>query len=333
VAPLFEARLGLFSTLDEDDLLQHPLSACKAVVSNPMPQELLSNPQPILGIGTGLSISRRRAALQACEHYAASIVDRRRLPEREIQQHRLPVDRFFSDMPLAEVNEWVWAVDLHSKLPHLVPAALAYPVLNGLSPEQTPRPGLGSGMSWTEALCRGLMSLCQHLTIARLSDRQKPCLQIDLAMTPLESEGTTQRHALSFILSKTEQSLKVYDVTGPLQVPTLAFCLDDRTIAYTTQCTIAQALREGLETVLVAWQLSEETIVVPSTVVDIPLALRSDDTCAPMYDIPLEWSERLQWLLSALHKMHWNAFAVPLDHDPALCAVQPYIVQLLLGRA
>jgi len=333
VIPCFETRLGLFRSLDEDDFVQLPLMACKVVVSHPMPQEHLSNPHPILGIGNSLSTSRRRAALQACELYAASIVDRRRLPTREMQQKlRLPADRFFSEAPLAEVKEWVWASDLRSGQACLVPASLAYPVLRGLSPQSTPRLGIGSGMSWAEALSRGLLSLCHHLTITQFSDRQKPYPQINLATTPLEPEGTTQRHTLSYILDKTEETLKVYDVTGPLQVPTFAFCLDGKTIAYTTQCTVAQALRDGLERALIAWQLAHEEIAAAPTALDLPPALRGDDASTPVYEVPQEWPERLQWLQLALQKRHWNAFAIPLDHDPALHAVQPYIAQVLLGR-
>ena len=334
VTPCFETRLGLFRSLDEDDFVQLPLMACKTVVSNPMPQENLSNPAPLLGIGSSLSTSRRRAALQACELYASSIVDRRLLPAREMQQ-KLPLlaDRFFGAPPLAEVNEWVWASDLHSGQAYLVPAPLVYPVLRGLSPHGTPRFGIGSGMSWAEALSRGLLSLCQHLTLAQLHDRQKPYPQIDLATTHLEPEGTAQRHAISYILDKTEETLKVYDVTGPLQIPTFAFCLDGKTIAYTTQFTVSQALRDGLEIALIAWQLAHEEIATPPTTLDLPPALRGDDTSAPVYAVPQEWPERLQWLQSALQKMQWHAFAVPLDHDPALRTVQPYIAHVLLRRA
>ncbi|HET8846761.1 MAG TPA: YcaO-like family protein, partial [Ktedonobacteraceae bacterium] len=331
ITPCFETRLGLFRSLDEDNFIQIPLMACKAVVSNPMPQENLSGPYPLLGIGHSLSTSRRRAALQACELYASSIIDRRRLPPGGLlPKLRLSADHFFSEAPLAEAHEWVWASELRSGQAYLVPAALVYPVLRGLSSYQAFQPGLGSGMSWAEALSRGLLSLCQHLTITQLSDRQKPYPQIDLAAIALEPEGTAQRHVLSYVLDKTEETLQVYDVTGQLQVPTFAFCLDGRTIAYTTQFTVAQALRDGLEKVLVAWQLAREDTPLPP---DLPLALRGDDIRTPAYEVPQEWPERLQWLQSVLQKTHWNAFAVPLDHDPALCAVQPYIALVLLGRA
>lgn len=330
----FETRLGLFSTLNEDDFTQLPLVACKAVVANPMPQELLHNPQLILSIGNTLSTSRRRAALQACEIYASSIVDRRRLPSRELQQKPLlPADRFFSEAPIAEVTEWTWAVDLSSGQACLVPATLAYPVLRTHASHSTPRLGIGSGMSWAEALSRGLLSLCQHLTIAQLRDRQKPYPQIDLAVTPLEPDGTAQRHTLSYILGETEETLKVYDVTGPLQLPTFAFCLDGKTVAYTTHFSVSQALRDGLEMVLMSWQLVDEEIATLPPVLDLPPALRGDDIGVPAYDVPQEWPERLQWLQAALQRMRWHALAVPLDADPALRSVQPYIASVLLKQA
>ncbi len=331
VTPCFETRLGLFSALNEDDFTQLPLVACKAIVSNPMPQEHLNNPQTILGIGNNLSTSRRRVALQACELYASSIIDRRRLPSREMQQKPLlHADRFFSESPLAEVTEWTWAADLSSGQACLVPATLAYPVLRARALHGIPQLGIGSGMSWAEALSRGLLSLCQHLTVAQLSDRQKPYPQIDLAATPLEPEGTAQRHTLSYILGETEETLKVYDVTGPLRIPTFAFCLDDKTIAYTTRFSVSQALRDGLEMAFMSWQLADEESATLPPVLDLPPALRGDDISTPAYEVPLEWPERLQWLQAALQKMGWHALAVPLDLDPALRAVQPYIASVLL---
>lgn len=331
VAPCFETRLGLFSKLNEDDFTQLPLVACKAVVSNPMPQEHLADPQTLLGIGNTLSASRRRVALQACELYASSLVDRRRFPSQVVQQKPLlPADLCFSEVPPAEVTEWTWATDLSSGQACLVPAALAYPILRTPAPHSISRLGIGSGMSWAEALSRGLLGLCQHLTITRLSDRQQPYPQIDLAATPLEPEGTAQRHTLSYILGETEATLTVYDVTGPLQVPTFAFCLDGKIIAYTTRFSASQALRDGLEMVLMSWQLADEDHAALPPVPDLPPVLRGDTISVPTYEVPLEWPERLQWLQTALQKLHWHAVAVPLDPDPALRAVQPYIASVLL---
>ncbi len=331
VIPCFETRLGLFSALNEDDFTQLPLVACKAVVSNPMPQENLRAPQALLGIGNNLSTARRHAALQACELYASSLVDRRRLPAGDLRQKSLPpVDRFFGEVLPTEVTEWTWAAELSGGQACLVPAALAYPALRA----RASRLGIGSGMSWTEALCRGFLSLCQHLTITQLGERRKPYPQINPTTIPLEPEGTAQRHTLSYILVETEEILKVYDVTGPLQLPTFAFCLDGRTVACTTRFSVAQALRDGLEMVLMSWQLAdgEENALVPA-VPDLPSALRSDDISTPVYDVPEEWSERLQWLLGALQKLGWCALATLLDPDPALSAVQPYIASVLLKRA
>jgi putative thiazole-containing bacteriocin maturation protein len=333
-APCFETRLGLFRSLDEDDFVQLPLSVCKAVVSEPMPQEHLGNPPTVLGRGSSFRASRLRATLRACEVYACRLVDRRRLPSREMQQELpMPAERFLCEAPLAEVKEWVWASDLQSGQACLVPAALIYPALRGLSPDGETRLGLGSGMSWAEALSRGLLSLCQHLTVAHLRERPEPYPQVDLATTPLEPEGTWQRHALAFILEKLDEILTVYDVTGPLQVPTLAFCLGEKIIAYHAQFTVAQALREGLETALITWQLApEQTPVVPAPP-ELPFSLRGSNTSVPSYEVPQDWSERLQWLLLALQKQQWRAFAVPLDHDPALREVLPYLASVFLGQA
>jgi putative thiazole-containing bacteriocin maturation protein len=333
-APCIETHLGLFSILDEDDFVQLPLSVCKAVVSEPLPQEQQGHSPTVLGRGSRFRTARLHATLRACEVYACHLVDRRLLPSREMQQEPpMPADRFLCEVPLAEVKEWVWASDLQSGQACLVPAALVYPALRGLSPDGEARLGLGSGMSWEEALCRGLLSLCQHVTVTQLRERPAPSPQVDLATTPLEPEGTWQRHALAFILEKLGEILTVYDVTGPLQVPTFAFCLGEKTIAYHTQFTVAQALREGLETALSTWQLSaEQTPVVPA-LPELPFSLRGSDTSVPSYEVPQEWPERLKWLQLALQKQQWSAFAVPLDHDPTLREVLPYMASVLLALA
>jgi len=338
VAPCFEERLGLFRSLDGEDFNQLPLSVCKAVVSNPLSQETLDNPPEVIGVGMGFSAARRRATDRACEIYAASLVDRRLLLPLPAPTDAIPkghtvnrVPAFSPDKSDVISEEWTWAYDLQTRQACLVPASLVYPVLRGLSPLSEAGLGISSGMSWAEAISRALLNLCQHLTITQLENTQKSYPQVDLPAIPLEPEGMHLRR----VLDLTGEMATIYDVTGSLQVPTFAICLRDKTVAYSTHVDVAQALHNGLEQAILSWQIPSEQLPVyrGPTLPDLPIALRDDTKVIPQSAAPKDWPDRQLWLQRALEKNGWRAFATPLDHDPALRQVQPYIVYVLLARA
>ncbi|TMC15252.1 MAG: TOMM precursor leader peptide-binding protein [Chloroflexi bacterium] len=205
VAPCFETRLGLFRAIDEGDILQLPVSVSQVIVSNPVPQEYPHNLPALLGCGARFGTARKQGAKLACEVYAASAVDRRRLFSEQVPAPQdphcqtLPAERFLSEAPLSEAKEWTWAVDLHSGQAYLVPAPLVFPLLRGLNPLNEARLGIGSGMSWAEAISRALLSVCHYLTVTQLASAQKPYPQVDLAAIPLESEEIRQLRILSIL--------------------------------------------------------------------------------------------------------------------------------------
>ncbi len=333
IASCFEKRLGLFSSLDEEDFPQLPLSVCQAVVSNPLSQESLDNVPKVIGVGTDSHTARRHATLRACEIYAASLVDRSiLLPSDTYQGKTIPADRFLTPAPLAEIKEWTWAADLQTEQACLVPASLVYPALRGLSPLSEAGLGIASGTSWAEAISQAMLNLCRYLTITQLGKIQKFYPLVDLAATPLEPEGIRQRQILDLI----GEVLTIYDVTDPsLQVPTFAFCLQEKTVAYSTHLDVAQALYDGLEQTTLHWQISREQLPIPHgpAVPNLPMVLRGDTQVFPQFTAPKQWPDRKQWLQRMLQKNGWHAFAIPLDLDPALSQVLPYIVHVLLARA
>ena len=138
------------------------------------------------------------------------------------------------------------------------------------------------------------------------------------------------------------ESVAVYDVTGPLQVPTLAICLGERTVAYGTHSNVALALQDGLAQAVLSRQLSGEQILVENLpfVPALPLSLRSSTIVRTIpttpfntYDASQAWSDLKDWLQKILKMNRWRVFAVPLDHDPVLHQIQPYIVHVLAARA
>jgi hypothetical protein len=194
-------------------------------------------------------------------------------------------------------------------------------------------------MSWAEAVGRALLKVCRHLTITQIEHAQKPYPQVDLAAIPLSPDGTRLLH----ILEQMGGSVTVYDVTGPLQVPTLAICLGDQTVAYGTHVDVAQALQAGLEQAVLSRQLSGEQILTDNLpfVPALLLSLRgtvgtgsAQDTIPfSTYDASQEWPDLAIWLQDVLQMNGWRAFAIPLDHDPVLRQIYPSIVHVLVARA
>ena len=104
-------------------------------------------------------------------------------------------------------------------------------------------------------------------------------------------------------------------------------------MAYSTHYDGAQALNMGLEQALQRYQSTQfqQPAYAPVAVPDFPAHLRSDQLSVPDYTLPNAWPARLAWLLKQLQASGLRAFAIPLDHDPALRQVLPLIMRVLIG--
>lgn len=319
-----DEKLGLFTMLD-DKFVQAPLAVYKVNLSNPMLKNLQSESFSVVAVSTDRREALMRVAQAACVRYAATFVDQRRLLSSEaIQQHLFPVistEQLMGINPHSLEGEmWVWALDLQTQQASLVPATHVF------SSAGNREQGIASGKTWEEAICQALLDWCKYLTVRQLQDVQQAYLQVDLVSTPMTPEG---QH-LYRLLEAGGGQITIYDVTGTLQVPTFAICLGEKVIAYSTHCDGAQALSIGLEQVLQQYQC--EQFQQCDSVPDLPSILRSDQLSVPCYTLPEAWPARREWLLQKLQSNGLRAFAIPLDHDPALVRVFPFIVRVLLSR-
>jgi hypothetical protein len=181
--------------------------------------------------------------------------------------------------------------------------------------------------------------VCRYLTLTQIERAQEPYPQVDPTALPLAPNGRRLLHMLEAMGG----NITVYDVTGPLQVPTLAICLGEQTVAYGTNVDAALALQDGLEQAVLSKQLSGEQVLVDNLpfVPDLPQALRSKgDTgvgqtgaAQGTYGAAQEWPDLKLWLQDVLQMHGWRTFAVPLDHDLLLHEIQPYIVRVLVAHA
>jgi hypothetical protein len=331
IAHCVDDRLGLFTAIDDDKFVQVPLMVYKANLANPMCQSKTLN---VVTAGTDTRNARLCVCQRACERYAANLVDRRRLVPHETVLLYSPsvmsTGQVIGIKPLlTDVEMWTWALNLHTQQASLMPAIQVFSYLYNKERETESERGIASGMTWEEAICQALFDWCHYLTVEELKNSQRLYLRVDLDRIPMTAEGTYLHH----LLKATGGQITVYDVTGTLQVPTFAMCLNEKVVTYSTHCDGAQALSIGLEQVLQQYQSEQfqqsEYAIAPAP--DLPTTLRSDQLHVPQYTLPEAWSARQEWLLQKFQANNLRAFAIPLDHDPALVQVFPYIARVLLS--
>lgn len=329
----FESHLGLFTSITEDDFIQLPLNISQVTVSNPMLLPHLNEPIVVTGVGTDVSIARRRATQRACEIYAASIVDQRQLLQPNHVQRVQCVKQMewlTLEKGLDAGEHWTWARNLHTAQTCLVPASFIYPGLRGVIPSDTTTPGLASGLSYAEAISRALLSYCKYLTLRDIAMAQKPFAQVKLEALSLSAEGARYRHLVELL----GETIAIYDVTGPLQVPTFAFCLGDTTLAYSSHLDISEAIHDGLEQILQHYQsiTNDQLQYALGVVSNLLTDLRGTDITLPEYKALPDWPTRQSYLQDVLYTRGWRAFVAPLHPDPALTSILPYIVHVLLAH-
>lgn len=321
IAACIDEQCGLFTQLDSIPFVQVPLTVYKVNLA-----PVTSQPGSLEIVGTSIETgeARMRALLKACERYAASFLNPRRLFSLEAaQQLSAPVlspERLLGGKSsTSEDQMWTWALDLQTQQVTLVPAA------HGL-----PERGIASGKDWEEAVCLALLDWCNYLTVAQLKNAQQPYAQVNLAEMSLKRTGAY----LYRLLQATGKALAVYDVTGALHVPTFAVCLDERVVTYSTHCDAEQALLLGLEQALQQYQSEhfQQAAYALAPVPDCPAHLRGEQLCLPRYTLPDTWSARRAYMLQQFQASGLRSFAIPLDADPALAGALPFIVRILVSR-
>jgi putative thiazole-containing bacteriocin maturation protein len=329
-----DEKSGLFRTIDEDDFVQAPLAVCKITTSLPLLGERQREPIDAVAVGTDTTGAHLRALQKACERYAANLVDRRRLLSGEaVQQGAFPVlscGQLVDVRPSGEeAKAWTWALDLRTQQSCLVPAMRAFPSLRDQEQGAACERGVASGMIWEEAICLALLDWCNYLTVERVRNARQRYPLVDLARTPMTPEGVH----LYELLRTADVPISVYDITGPLRVPTFATCAGKQVVAYSTHCDVAQALRIGLEQAVQQCQSEQfqQRAYALAPVPDLPASLRGDHYSIPPSTSPGAWSARQEWLLQQLRDGGFRAFAVPLNHDAALARMFPFIVRVLLA--
>jgi bacteriocin biosynthesis cyclodehydratase domain-containing protein len=336
-AGVVDARLGLFTFLEDADVVQMPLAIAKATLSNPMPRHC--NPEKLTLAEAGINIdeARWRAAQKACTSYAAHLVDCRRLLSSE-EIHHLSAPLISAEQvrggqaSLDQRGLWTWAWDIQARQARLVPARSVFSPLSQPGQGFEDERGVAAGLSWDEAVCQALLDWCNYLTVEELKNARRPYMRVDLTDSLLTPEGA-HLHLLLKIAAGEE--IAAYDITGQLRVPTFVLCRGEKVVACSSHWNQAQALTMGFTQALLPYQVEPSRPCSGEMVStsDFPAALRGTDRSVPHYILPETWQERQTWTLKSLQASDLRALAVPLDHDPALARVLPFVVRILLCHA
>ncbi|OJF15581.1 TOMM precursor leader peptide-binding protein [Couchioplanes caeruleus] len=308
-AACFDERTGLLGSLDEGDWGQLPLKVSRAEYADALLRPGLDRERlAAVAVATDFTEARARATRRACELYAASAVRAGTGGDSLVQGWDL-----FGD-------------DVRG-----VPATDAFPVLRGALPTVDDVPGLASGFTWDEAVSRGLLGWAARITLAEIGDATRPFPRVDVA-----AAGRTELVPRFLdMLDVLGVDPTVYDITGSLGVPTLIACAGTTSVGSASGYDRAALVEAVLEQALRHHQAEADkwpayAIDGPSLLPRLPADLRGapadrDD------DAVREWPEIRRELLARFRDGGHRPVVVPLDHDPVMHEVLPYIVNVVMA--
>ena len=311
---------GVFGEPTEREFAQLPLHVCAIEVTDPVGLLHPGRPAPMVtGAGLDFATARLAAARRAFACYGSLMIDPRRL--EGIEATADPDDLLLA-LRWGKVTGSVRGYGLADGARHLVDAQRVFPALGPVGRAYTPPPGVAAGYDWDEAVTAGLVGQCRQLTIRRIAASSNPFPRIDLAAAALDHRGDRYRALLAAI----GLPVTVYDVTGPLGVPTMLGYLGSVAAGCASSLSRADALAETLQEMLLHHQAqaNRQSDYAPPPAPGIPPALRGTGS-VPMASDPTAAS-----VISALVAHGHQPIAVPLDHDREVHALMPYTVHVVI---
>ncbi|BCL12316.1 YcaO-like family protein [Micromonospora sagamiensis] len=203
----------------------------------------------------------------------------------------------------------VWGVRLADGEPVRLPATRVFDASDADLPV-----GAAAGCSWAQALEAALLSYAVADARRRLAARVDPAtrhVKLD------HIEPTTE--ALWTLLGGAGSTLRVLDVTGKLGVPVVAVMCGEDIVGCAAGVDQPAATRAALaQALLRAQSMWHDDSRYASTPVHVPAA-----------DVPTTAAEPVD-LVDAFQRDGTVPVVVPLDHDPAVHAVLPYVLRVVL---
>ncbi|MEU3405030.1 hypothetical protein ABZ766_13970 [Streptomyces sp. NPDC006670] len=297
VAPLTDARLGVLGPVSEGHFEQFPLRVVQVAVNDPHEP---GAPTVVRGAGPDFEHARDAALRLGLASYAvrgggAGAGSATGISLTDGSAVPVPVDEVFAPSP---------------------------------GPSAVLPPGTAGAVSWTEAVEQGLLSHVLSLTPA-----EPPAGTTDpLPFEELKLSATAGRFL--DLLRASGEEVTARTVPAPAGVYVIAFRLGtgetgpaERGAGFTQ----AEAVEAGLGRLLLAWQsrASGQTEYSPAATVSLRTSFGPGTAADGGPGTPGR-EPRHGALVAALHARGHAAVAVPLDHDPAVRAVLPHLVRVVL---
>ncbi|MFD5569508.1 hypothetical protein [Streptomyces cadmiisoli] len=304
---LFDQRTGLAADLDEQDLPQLPLHLCAARVADPAAGATgLRRDRPsVLGWGHDLPSARTATARAALEVYADLAVD----PRRFITSDAMPD------------GVRAWDPRGHSRL------LSATEVFRGWADPATPysRPcGLASGWTWEEAVQAATAEAFLGHALRLASEAGSRWVHVDLPRTDLDGRG----ERLLGLLGIRGGPVSAWEIISPLGVPVYAVADDLGHIAAGVGTSASPALCSALERLVVEGQLTSAGAASLPAQPGVGVLSPSAASGSPIVpDTSRHWD-----LTAALLAAEQVPLVVPLDADPVVEGVLPYVVRVVIDH-
>ncbi|SDJ22277.1 hypothetical protein [Nonomuraea jiangxiensis] len=300
VTALIDDRLGVLDLVTEGGLEQLPLRVSKAVVTVPGD----AAPIEVYGAALDLTTARCRAARDALARYAAA------------PGH---VGAGNDNAPSGRPPQGVRLADGH--------------VVEVTAPASI----VAAGATWAGAVEQALLTACGDLAAELAADpagESSPSAGRRFPAVALRDELLDQqaRRYHELLLAGGERC-HIYDLGELLDLPLYAFGLGDRVVHYRAGVTSADAIRDGLECLLLDLQarLTGLPELGRPARTDLPARMRGaePDDAPAAKDLLGEPAERRQVIAARLADHGRHLAVEPLHADPAVTRVLPYLAGLV----
>ncbi|WP_206739589.1 hypothetical protein [Streptomyces lydicus] len=181
--------------------------------------------------------------------------------------------------------------------------------------------GVAAGLSWDEAVADGLAQLCVHLAlgdVAQGRSRPRP------ARLRPDALAAGERRLLDLLIAS-RGSVEVADIGEALGVPVLAWWQGGRPAAATCG---AAAVAEGLRAVL----LDRQAVMTGESAYAPARWARFGPPVAGGGSAELPVPAGPERMVEALRSRGACPLVVPLDHDPAVHEVLPFVVRVVIAH-
>jgi putative thiazole-containing bacteriocin maturation protein len=223
---------------------------------------------------------------------------------------RTAFERYASVMVDARKGDKLSGLDVLTGEPVAVEASAVFPATT-----------VASGIDWADAVRGAVVATANANVATALETATAPFPRLDVDAAEVTARGARYLKLLGIV----DQSFEVHDLSGALGLPTFAFSTPDGTVAYASDLDADVALEKGLERTLLAYQANtaNQQAYAPASVPDLPANLRGEPGTRPD-------SVSLEQVIETLTRDGGRLVAVPLDHDPAIAALCPFVVRTVV---